>query len=312
MNQLDQTLPDLALWVRVVEKGSFAAAARDWGQTPSAVSRRVARLEEAMGVRLLERTTRKLHLTQAGEQALAHGQAMLAAAQTALDGAQEVQQAPQGLVRLCAPRAVCHLLIHPLMPDFLAKYPQIQVQLVVTDQPLDPLDGAVDLVIRLTDQPPAGMAARPLRPVRQVLCASPTYLTRAGTPTHPSDLAAHNCLYLGEHPLDHRWRLRHQDERVTVAVQGRYVVNHTQIRLDSALQHLGIAALPDFVLQAALDRGDLVEVLPDWQLDAAYAGQAWLLYPSQRHLLPRLRVLIDHLAQGLALPTPPGQAGSVP
>lgn len=302
MNPLDQTLPDLALWVRVVEKGSFAAAAREWGQTASAVSRRVARLEQAMGVRLLERTTRKLRLTQAGEQALAHGQAMLAAAHTALDGAQQVQQKPQGWVRLGAPRAVCHLLIHPTLPGFLAQHPGLSVQLVVTDQALDPLDGAVDLVIRLTDTPPPGMAARPLRAVRQVLCASPGYLAQHGTPAHPKDLAHHQCLYLGEHPLDHRWRLVRGPESHTVAVQGRYVVNHTQIRLDSARQHLGIAAVPDFVAQAALQAGELHEVLPDWRLDAAYGGQAWLLYPSQRHLPPRVRVLIDHLAQTLALP----------
>ena len=210
--------------------------------------------------------------------------------------------APHGLVRISAPTAFAKAVIHPLIPEFLRRYPEVQVQLLLTDRPVDPFDSPVDLVICITDDPPKGLAARRLMAVRWVLCASRNYLDKRGVPAHPRDLAGHDCIYLGESPEDNRWRFKRATETATVTVRGRYIANHTGARLEAALQDLGVASLPDFILGGQVHHPELIEVLPDWEFAApAYDGSAWLLYPPNRFLPPKARVLIDHLAQHLGL-----------
>jgi DNA-binding transcriptional LysR family regulator len=155
------------------------------------------------------------------------------------------------------------------------------------------------LAIRITDAPPPGLAGRPLMTIRHLTCASPQYLTAHGTPTHPRDLAGHSCLYLGEDERDRRWRFQKEGDAVTVRVSGRYAANHSEVRLDGALSHLGIASLPEFTARQTLASGQLVSVLDDWAHLTDYAGTAWLLYPSNRYLPVKLRVWIDFLVAGL-------------
>jgi DNA-binding transcriptional LysR family regulator len=300
INQSLETLPDMAVFARVVEAGSFSAAARQLGLTPSAVSRQVARLETALRVRLLERTTRKLRLTDAGAAVHSRCQMLVAAAREvwALSDTHTAQ--PTGLVRMSMPKAVGRQLVHPLVLSFLAKYPQVDVQLVITDRTVDLFEEPIDLALRVTDSPPPGLAGRPLATLAHCICASPQYLAEQGAPQHPRDLEQHACIYLGEDERDRHWRFERGGEQATVAVRGRYVANHSEVRLEAALNHLGIASLPGFTARAALERGDLVPVLPDWQHKTAYAGTAWLLYPSHRFLPAKLRAWIDHLAAGFA------------
>jgi DNA-binding transcriptional LysR family regulator len=308
-------LTDMAVFARVVEAGSFSGAARALGTTPSAVSRQVARLEGLLQVRLLERTTRKLRLTEAGHAAHIHCQTLEAAAREVLQLADQHTRAPQGLVRMSAPKAYGRQRIHPLVPAFLAAYPQVDVQLLITDRAVDLFAEDVDLAIRITDTPPPGLAGRPLEVVEHIVCASPGYLARRGTPQHPSELAAHDCIYLGEDPSDRRWRFTRREagaveagaveaaqraEQATVAVRGRYVANHSEVRREAAMADLGIASLPGFSAQPGLTSGALVQVLADWRHDTAYSGTAWLVYPPNRFLPHRLRVWIDHLASALA------------
>ncbi|THF63968.1 LysR family transcriptional regulator [Pseudothauera nasutitermitis] len=297
--RLHALLPDLAIFTRAAERLGFSAAARELGMTPSAVSRRIAHLEGALGVRLFERSTRKLRLSEAGQTLLAHCRSMLENARAALDGATAYRQSPHGRVRMSVPRAFGRRVIHPLVAPFLAAYPEVDVQLLVTDRAVDPFDDAVDLVVRITDAPPEGLAARPLLRVRQVLCATPDYLARRGTPAHPDELAAHDCLFLGEQPADRQWKFRRGEERATVGVRGRYVVNHAEMRLEGMLNHLGIGSLPHFVAAEDIARGQLVPVLEDWELLTAYQGTAYLLYPANRYLAPKCRVFIDWLAAQL-------------
>lgn len=320
-------LADMAVFARVVEAGSFSGAARGLGTTPSAVSRQVARLEALLQVRLLERTTRKLRLTEAGHAAYGRCQALEAAARDVLQLADQHIHAPQGLVRMSAPKAYGRQRIHPLVPAFLAAYPQVDVQLLITDRVVDLFAEDVDLAIRITDTPPPGLAGRPLHVVEHIVCASPDYLARRGTPQHPSELAGHDCIYLGEDPSDRRWRFTRtlprktsahakgraggsgqgsdqgrnegNSEQATVPVRGRYVANHSEVRCEAALAGLGIASLPGFTAQSALASGALVRVLTDWRHDTAYSGTAWLLYPPNRFLPHRLRVWIDYLASAL-------------
>lgn len=293
-NSLDN-LSDMAVFARVVEAGSFSGAARQLGVTPSAVSRQVARLEGVLRVRLLERTTRKLRLTEAGTAAYTRCQAIVVAAREVLALSDTNTATPRGLVRISMPKAFGRLVVHPLMADFLAQYPEVDVQLVITDRTVDLFEDAIDLAIRITDTPPPGLAGRPLMPIRHLVCASPRYLAEHGKPLHPRDLARHSCLYLGEDERDRHWRFRRAGEDVTVKVRGRYVANHSEVRLEGALSHLGIASLPEFTARAALATGELVTVLDDWAHVTDYAGMAWLLYPSNRFLAVKLRVWIDHL-----------------
>jgi len=168
---------------------------------------------------------------------------------------------------------------------------------------VDLFEEAIDLAIRVTDTPPPGLAGRPLMRIRHIVCASPQYLEEAGTPRHPHELAQHRCLYLGEDERDRHWRFQRTGESASVKVSGRYVANHSEIRLEGALQHLGIASLPEFTARTALKCGALIEVLPDWEHKTDYAGTAWLLYPSNRFLPAKLRVWIDFLVEKLATQT---------
>lgn len=297
-NPLDN-LPDMAVFARVVDAGSFSAAARQLGITPSAVSRQVARLEGVLRVRLLERTTRKLRLTEAGTAAYTRCQAIVAAAREVLALSDTTTTTPRGLVRISMPKAFGRLVVHPLMAAFLQRFPDVDVQLVITDRTVDLFEEAIDLAIRITDAPPPGLAGRPLMRIRHLACASPHYLATHGTPLHPRDLAQHSCLYLGEDERDRHWRFRRRGDEVTVRVSGRYVANHSEVRLEGALEHLGIASLPEFTARASLAAGKLVTVLDDWEHATDYAGMAWLLYPPNRFLAAKLRVWIDHLVAGL-------------
>lgn len=298
-NQQLDSLSDMAVFARVVEAGSFSVAARQLGVTPSAVSRQVARLEGVLRVRLLERTTRKLRLTEAGSAALGSCKDMVAAAREVLALKDTHTATPRGLVRVSMPKAFGRLVVHPLMPSFLLTYPEVDVQLIITDRTVDLFEEPIDLAIRITDEPPQGLAGRPLMAVNHLVCASPAYLAAHGTPAHPRDLVGHSCIYLGEDERDRRWVFRQGAEEVAVKVSGRYVANHSEVRLEGALHSLGMASLPEFTARASLASGELVPVLQDWEHPTHYSGTAWLLYPSNRFLPAKLRVWMDHVIAGV-------------
>jgi DNA-binding transcriptional LysR family regulator len=260
----------------------------------------VTRLEAALGTRLLVRSTRKLRLSDSGEEVLASCRAMLESARAALDvGARHTQEVA-GMVRMAVPKALGTQVIHPLMPPFLARYPKVDVQLLLSDRWVDPIEEAVDLVIRVETHPSPGLKGRRLMPIHHVLCASPGYLQQHGLPTDPQQLRHHNCMVLGQDLSDANWRFRKADKTVVVPVSGRYAANHTTVRLDAARQHLGIATLPAFTAHADLEAGHLIRVLPDWEFITAYSGDAWILYPATRHIPPKLRLFIDYLAEHLS------------
>jgi len=297
--ELFALLPDMATFARVVETGNFSLAARQLGSTPSTVSRQIKRLEEALGARLVERSTRQVRVTDAGADVYRYCRDMLGSAAGAVDAAGQSGR-PQGRVSVSAPTAYAKTVIHPLIPDFLREYGDVDVQLNFTDRDVDPLRDGVDLVIRVTRTPSPGLAGRRLGSVRWLLAASPAYLAARGTPRAPRDLAQHDCLPLGESADDPRWRLRRGARTQTVEVSGRYLANHAGARLEAALGNWGIASLPDFAAADALRRGELVEVLADWTFEPrAYLGPVWLLYPPNRFMPPKLRALIDYLVRRL-------------
>ncbi|MWV15081.1 LysR family transcriptional regulator [Pseudomonas sp. L-22-4S-12] len=298
-NTPNHLLPLMASFVRVVECGSFSAAARQQGSTASALSRQIAALEQALGLRLLERTTRRLRLSEAGAEVFERCREMLGAAQAALAVGERLMSHPRGRVRLSVPKAFGKFLVAPLMAEFLARYPEVDVSLNLSDRSPDLIAEQFDLLVCITDQPPPGLAGRPLCSVRQLLCASPAYLAAHGTPQHPQELVRHACLYLDESADDHRWHFSNGNQQCVVAVRGRFASNHSEVRLHGALNDLGIACLPHFTAAQALAEGRLQQVLGDWRYTGSYQGTAWILYHPSRHLPPKLRVLIDHLAAGL-------------
>lgn len=186
------------------------------------------------------------------------------------------------------------------MPEFLRRYPKVDVQLILEDRYVDLIDDNIDLSIRITDQPPPGLVGRQLFPIEHLLCATPQYLAGHGVPQQPEDLRDHSCIYLGETPADARWKFRQGGRSVTVGVRGRYAANHTGVRLDAVLQHIGIGSLPYFTARQALEEGVVVQVLPEWNFIASYHGGVWLLQTPTRYLPPKLRVFIDFLVERMA------------
>ncbi|MFO3670994.1 LysR substrate-binding domain-containing protein [Pseudomonas protegens] len=293
-------LAEMAIFVRVVETGSFSEAARQLGSSPSAVSRSISRLEKALATRLLQRTTRKLRLSDGGEEVFKRCSEMVSAARSVMEVSGQFTHEAEGVVRVSVPKAVGRFVVHPHMPEFLRRYPQVDVELLHEDRDVDLIDDNVDLAIRITDRPPPGLIGRQLLRIDHLLCATPQYLAEHGTPAHPQDLRQHSCIYLGETPSDARWKFTQGSKAVTVGVRGRYAANHTGVRLDAVLQHLGIGSLPYFTARHALEQGLIVQVLPEWTFLASYHGGAWLLHSPTRYLPPKLRVFIDYLVECLA------------
>ncbi|ANF56566.1 LysR family transcriptional regulator [Halotalea alkalilenta] len=299
MNRHDTMLPWLVTFVRVVESGSFTAASTQLGLSPSAVSRQIGKLETGLSLRLFERSTRRLRLTESGQAAYSQAREMVDAFEATLGLAERLEAAPRGVLRVAMPKAFGKYLMLPLIPGLLERYPELELRLILDDRLVDPIKEGFDAMVRITETPPPGMAGRPLTEVEHLLCASPAYLERHGEPATPEALAEHACIFLGETPADSLWRLARGSEQRRVAVRGRYACNHSEARLEAALAGLGIATLPRFTAARALAEERLRRVLPEWRYTSTYHGTAWLLYPPKRFVPPRLRAFGEYLASML-------------
>jgi len=295
-------LPDLATFVLIVDQGSFSAAAKASGATPSAMSRSVSRLELALGNKLLHRTTRKLALSDTGKQVYDHAQEMLNAAQMAMDSASSHQSIAQGKLTVSVPKAIGRFVVHPLMAEFFERFPEVDVCLRLEDRYMDLIDDGVDLALRISRSPSPGLYGKPLMPVSHIICATPEYLRRHGTPVDPQTLRHHSCISLGETPADSRWKFRRGDKVESLQTRGRYAANHTGVRLDAVKHHLGIGSLPLFTARDALASGEIVQVLPEWEFISDYSGDLWLLWTRNKHMPAKMRAMIDYLSEKLLRP----------
>ena len=294
-NKLISLMPDLAAFVTVVECGSFTAAGKKLGVTPSAVSRQISRLESALSIKLLERTTRQVRISESGKPTYDYCRVMLDSAREAVHASGHDKSDPAGYLRIAVPKAFGKQVLEPLIFPFLAQYPNIRLKLKITDYFVDPIKDEVDAIFRITDHPIEGLASRSLGQVELQLCATPEYLRQYGTPEHPKDLVRHNCLYLGEKTDDNHWEFVYGDQKVRVAVDGQYAVNHTEMRLNGILQGLGIGMLPSFTAESALREGKIVQVLADWKAMGNYQGRINIQYPRSRYVPAQLRCFIDYL-----------------
>jgi len=299
-DQASSLLDEMATFVRVVDSGSFSEAARQLGSTPSAVSRAIARLERALKTRLLQRTTRKLRLSDSGQGVYRHCRDMLDSAHAAVEVSGQLSGEPAGKIRISVPRALGRFLVHPCIPDFLALHPKVDVVLRLEDHEVDLIDGQIDLAFRITDEPPPGLMGRRLMRIEHIICATPDYLAAHGTPAHPHELKKHSCIALGEDAVDSRWKFSKDGRTVSVDIDGRYTANHTGVRLDAVLHHIGIGGMPYFIARPALEEGRVRQLLPDWTFKTNYYGDAWMLYPPTRYLPPKLRAFIDFVSARLA------------
>jgi DNA-binding transcriptional LysR family regulator len=277
-----------------VSAGSFAAAARKLRVTPSAVSRRVAALEGELGVQLLARTTRTLRLTEDGLAFHERCVRILEELHEARDAIARARLKPSGLLRVDAPIALGRTVLAPRLPAFLERYPEIQLDLTLRDQLVDPVAEGLDVLVRIGPLRDSPLIARKLGESRGVLCASPSYLRKHGKPKQLSDLAHHQCLgYLREgrpSPFDFAGQ---GGAITTVAVAGRFNANDADLLLQLALAGRGVAWLFDFIVESHVARGELLPLLPEhttpvWPVHA--------LYPQNRHLLPKVRAFVDFLA----------------
>jgi DNA-binding transcriptional LysR family regulator len=311
MNKLHTTLPGLVNAVHAADCGSFTAAAEVLGVTPAAVSKSVAALEAALEVRLFNRTTRQLSLTEEGRAFIAQAKLGLQALDDAAAQARQGLQ-PHGLVRVNCPVGFGRSFVLPALPKFFAQHPAVRVELVLNDQAVDLVQGGFDVGIRGGSQPPDGMVARKICDVPSVLVASPRYLKARGTPRTSADLAGHDLLRVRF--LTGRmspWvfktanaakalRSQPKDAQPTAAFDGaaQLVISDPALMLDAALLHMGIAHIGRHHAHEALARGSLVEVLASEHVGSD--ARMSLFYPHRAGLAPRVRVLVDHLMQHFA------------
>ncbi|WP_089140379.1 LysR family transcriptional regulator [Vibrio rumoiensis] len=300
-SRLIALLPDLATFILVVNKGSFTAAAKELGVTPSALSKLITRLEASLSVKLFDRTTRTLQITQSGQKIYQQSVAMVNAAQQAVDISNAEHEAPVGTITIAAPKAFLSIVLQPIVTPFLQRYPDIELKLKVSDGDIDMLEQGIDIMFRLTDKPYENLISRELGKVNLSLCASPDYLALKGVPTHPTELRLHDCLYLGETRTDHIWDFVKGNETHTIPVSGRYAVNHSQMRLNGVKDGLGIGIFPDFVIREALSNGEVIQVLEDWTIKGNYHGVIAMQYASSKYMPTRLKVFIDYAVKHLPI-----------
>lgn len=286
-------LNDMLLFAQVVEAGSFTAAARDLGMPKSTLSRRISRLESQLGSRLLQRTTRSLHLTDVGSEFYEHCSRVVKEARDAEQVVSLRQETPRGLLRVTAPVEFGTDLLGRLAADYLQQYPEVTLELDLSNHFVDLVEEGFDLALRAGRLEDSSLVARRLGESRQVVCAAPGYLENHAAPTSPEQLKEHSCLL---YPADgKRAMLQFSGARqlIQVHLPGRLIANSMGTLRDAAISGLGIAILPWSLCRDAVETGQLKLLLENWQLptDGIYA-----IYPSPRHLSPKVRSFIDFVA----------------
>lgn len=282
---------DLNLFVRIAQLHSISAAARDLGLTPAGASARLAALERKLSARLLHRTTRQATLTEDGLAFLPHAEHVVHAAESARAALGREQAAPRGTLRVAAPASFARMHIVPGLPDFCSQYPDLALDLRISDSIVDLVEGAFDVAVRYTEPSDSSFIARRLAPDNRVLVASPDYLEQRGHPETPDDLSKHACLVVGTLDL---WTFRGNaaeviERRVTPSLR----INDGSAVRDAASAGLGIALMATWCASDELRSGALMPVLPEYPLISTQT--LWALYPSSRELAPKVRVFIDWL-----------------
>jgi len=296
-------LPDfegLAMFAKVAEEGSFAAAARIMGVSVPTVSRAVGRLEERLGGRLFNRTSRQLSLTEFGNQMAGRAGDIYRQAEELESEAHELAVSPRGLIRLAIPMSFGLRWVAPLMPKLIEQYPELSVDLHLSDATVDLIADGFDAALRIAVLPDSSLVARQLCSVTQYLVASPAYLKKHGRPKHPRDLANRACLSYAYRARTQVWQFTHRDgSQEDVVPSGPLRTTNSDAMIPVLLQGLAISELPEFIASEYLSDGRLVRILPDWNMTR---GGLYFVTPSARSRPAKIRALSDFFAEHLADP----------
>ncbi|HSN22291.1 MAG TPA: LysR family transcriptional regulator [Usitatibacter sp.] len=286
---------DMTAFVRAVELGGFSTAARDLGLTPSAVSKLVTRLEDRLGVRLLNRTTRRLALTPEGEAYFHRSQRILSDILEAENEVASFRSQPRGLLRVNVGTAFGMHQLVPALPGFLSRHPEMRVELTLTDRVVDLIEEGADVAIRLGALGDSSLVAHRICDLERVVCASPAYLRRHGTPKRPEDLLEHNCLSVDYAPSLRRWPFATEDGVRHVEVCGNVSANNADALLRLALLGVGVIRLSEVIVGEALRSGGLVPLLADVHHSEPLPLHA--VYPQGRHRSPRVAAMVEFLGE---------------
>jgi DNA-binding transcriptional LysR family regulator len=291
-------------WLMVLhQQGSFSKAAARLGVSKASMSQHIADLERSAGIMLVQRTTRSATLTDAGRQLVDSMRGAFEQISAGFANVRDLAGAPRGLLRVTAPVAFSRQQLVPRLPEFLRQYPQIQIELDMSDRLRSLAQEGYDIAVRHTSAPPETHVAWTLSTTRIVVVASRSYLRANGTPETPQALADHACLHYPRLQGTATWTFvrtvqeeesRHADP-VTVAVAGPLAVNNSEALRDAAIEGLGIALLPDFSAQSALDTGRLIEVLPDWRATGAFGDWLYAIRPYSAHASRVSQVFVEYL-----------------
>ena len=285
-------------FTQVVQSGGFAAAARKMGVSRSTVNKLVINLESELKVQLLQRSTRKVNPTPTGLAFYERCLNILAEVEAAENAVSELQTTPKGTLRINAPMSFGTLYLGQAIAEFTAQYSELQMQLTLEDRFIDPIAEGYDLTIRIARfVMSSNFVCRKISPARRVICASPNYLSEYGIPSLPQELEKHSCLHYGQIVTGNQWRLCNGDDEYAIAVKGVLCSNNGEILKDAAVNSLGIALLPTFIVREEINSGSLVQILADYYpptLDLC------LLYPVNRHLNTKVKLFVEFFEQKFA------------
>lgn len=287
------TLTGMDLFVRAVDTGSFSETARAMNLTPSAVSKQIARLEDRLGARLFNRTTRRLAPTEEGRAYYERCRQILADIEEAEAAVSQLNATPRGVLRVNMPLVFGRRHVVPAFGEFLRQFPDVHLDVTMTDQFVDPIAEGVDMLIRVGELKDSSLIARKLAGARRVVAAAPSYWAERGKPQQPSDLTSHNCLTYTYLASGNDWRMTGADgKEQVVAVSGNLAANNGEALLEAALDGLGIVLLPTWMCGPELQSGALEEVLSDYTLPEP---SVHAIYPPGRHLSAKVRAFVDFL-----------------
>lgn len=298
-------LNEILVFTKVVEAGSFVGASRALDMPKSTVSRKVSDLEARLGARLLQRTTRKLSLTDVGQTYFQHAARVVADLEEADRVVARLQEAPRGLLRVTTPLNFGHL--GPIVAAFLKRYAEVKVEIVCADRVVDLVQEGFDVAVRAGPLADSSLIARPLGTLKSFVVASPSFVRRHGAPKTPEELAELDCVVFGAGAERSSWRLERQGKTRTVDVKPRLIVNDFDLLSEAARAGLGVAKLPLFRCADDLRAKALRRVLPEWLCPEI---PLHAVYPSTRHLSPKVKAFIDHLRS--AMTPPPWEQGPIP
>lgn len=283
----------MSIFVKAVELGSFSAAAEALNMSPQLVGKHVQFLEQHLGIRLLNRTTRRQHLTEVGNQFYERSRNILAEVEAAEALAAETRAVPRGKLRVNAPVTFGIHALAPMLPQYLSTHPEVSIDLSLTNRMVDLIDEGYDAVFRIGELADSGLIARRLSPYRLVICAAPSYLRAHGTPSKPDDLRNHECLIFSHTMLRTHWDFEGPGGGVNIPISGRLAVDSGEALLQAALAGLGIILQPLELVRSSLETGALVPILPGYSVPTR---PLHILHAPDRRITPKLRSFLDFVS----------------